>query len=62
MPSTINTCFGWVLFCKIEGSDVVDVANFTLEQDVIRELTCSRHTYAAVLTADKNRDRRNLLV
>ena len=28
----INTCFGWVLFGKIEGSDVVDVANFTLEQ------------------------------
>ena len=38
-PSAINTCFGWVLFGKIEGSNVVDVGNFTLVLDVIRELT-----------------------
>ena len=60
MPSTINTCFGWVLFGKIEGNDVVDVANLTLEQNVLRELTGSRHTYAAALTADKKKDLRYL--
>ena len=38
-PSAINTSFGWVLFGKIQGSDVVHVANLTLEQDVLRELT-----------------------
>ena len=32
----INTCFGWVLFDKIQGSDVVDVANLTLEQDALK--------------------------
>ena len=32
-PSAINTCLGWVLFGKINDSDVVDVANHTLEQD-----------------------------
>ena len=37
-PSTTNTCFEWVLFGKIEGIDVVDVANLTLEQDVMRDL------------------------
>ena len=55
-PSAINTCFGWVLFGKIEGGNVVDVANHTLEQDVFRELTGARHSYAPVFTADKDRD------
>ena len=32
-PSAINTCLGWVLFGKIQDSDVVNVANYTLEQD-----------------------------
>ena len=32
-PSALNTCFGWVLFGKIDGrTDVVDVAKHTLEQ------------------------------
>ena len=57
-PSAINTCFGWVLFGKIGGGDVVDVANLTLEQDVYIDLTGSRRSYAAVLTADKNKDLR----
>ena len=34
-PSAINTCFGWMLFGKIQGSDVVDVANLILEQDIL---------------------------
>ena len=44
---------------KIGGSDVVDVANFTLEQDVIRDFTGTRRSYAAVLTADEDRDLRD---
>ena len=44
---------------KIGGSDVADVANFTVEQDVIRDLTGTRRSYAAVLTADKNRNLRD---
>ena len=55
-PSEINTCFGWVLFGKIQGSDVVNVANLTLEQDMLKDMTGSRRSYAAVLTADKKRD------
>ena len=54
--SAINTCFGWVLFGKIEGSDVVDVDKLTLKQDALKELTRSRRFYAAVLTANKKRD------
>ena len=46
-----------MLFSKIQGSDVVDVANLTLEQDV---LTGTRHSYPAVLTADKKKDLRYL--
>ena len=38
-PSTLNTCFGWVLFGKIGDSDVVDVANHTLEEDVLKDIT-----------------------
>ena len=39
-PSALNTCFGCVLFGKINGrSDVVDIANHTL----------------AILTASKNK-------
>ena len=57
-PSALNTCFGWVLFGKINGrSDVVDVANHTMEQLVYRDET-TRRSYAAVLTAGKNEDLR----
>ena len=52
-PSAINTYLGWVLFGKIQDSDVVDVANYTLEQDELKYLTGSGRSYAAVLTADK---------
>ena len=35
-PFAINTCLGCrVLFGKIEGSDVVDVAILTLERDIL---------------------------
>ena len=59
MPSAIDTYFGWVLFGKIQGSDVVDVANLTLDLDVLRELTGSRHSYAAVLTSGKKMNLRH---
>ena len=55
-PSAINTCLGWVLFGKIQDSDVVDVANYTLEQDESKYLTGSGRSYAAVLTANKKND------
>ena len=32
-PSAINTCLGWVLFGKIQDSNV---ANYTLEQDELK--------------------------
>ena len=35
-PSVINNCFGWVLFGKTKGNNVVDAANLTLEQDVLK--------------------------
>ena len=56
MPSAINTFFGWVFFGKIQGSNVADMANFTIKQDVMGELTGTRRSYVAVLTADKNSD------
>ena len=56
IPSTINTCLGWILFGKIQDSDVVDVANYTLEQDELKYLTGSRRSYAAVVTAGKKND------
>ena len=49
---------GWTLsptIGKIQGRDVVDVANMTLEQDVLKELTGSRCSYVAVLSDYKNR-------
>ena len=52
-PSAINTCLGWVLLGKINDSDVVDVANYTLEQDELKYLSGSGRSYAAVLTANK---------
>ena len=56
-PSAINTCLGWVLFGKIQYSDVVDVAKYSLEQDELKYLTGSGRSYAAVLTtADKKDD------
>ena len=58
-PSALNTCVGWVLFGKIDGrSDVVDVANHTLEQLVYTDETETRRSYAAVLTTGKNKDLR----
>ena len=57
-PSAINTCFGWVIFGKINGSDVVDVANHTLEPAVFTDLTESRHTYASILTTGRKEDLR----
>ena len=59
-PSAINTCFGRVLFGKIEDRDVVDVANFTLEQDIMRELMGTRHSYAAIITINKKKELRYL--
>ena len=53
MPSAINTCFGWVLFGKNQVSDVVDVANLTLERDVLKVMTGLTRSYAADLSADK---------
>ena len=58
-PSALNTCFGWVLFGKIGRSDVVDVANHTMEQLVCTNVSETRRSYAAVLTADKNSDLRD---
>ena len=35
-PSAINACFGWMqLFGKIQGNDVVDIANLSLERDLM---------------------------
>ena len=58
-PSAINTCFGWVLFGKINNSDVVDVANNTLEQDESKYFTGSGRSYAAVVAAGKKNDLRH---
>ena len=52
-PSAISTCLGWVLFGKINDSDVVDVANNTLEQDESKYFTGSGRSYAAVVAAGK---------
>ena len=46
-------CFG-----KIQDSDVVDIANYTLEQDELKYMTGSGRSYAAVLTADEKNDLR----
>ena len=59
-PSAINTCLRWVLFGKIQDSDIVDVANYTLEQDELNYLTGLGRSYAAVVTADKKNDLRRL--
>ena len=48
--SASNTCLGWVLSGKIQDSDVVDVANHTLEQDELKYMTASRCSSPAVLT------------
>ena len=57
-PSAINTCLGWVLFRKMQDSDVVDVANYTLEQDELKYLTGSGRSYVAVVAAGKKNDLR----
>ena len=58
-PSAINTCLGWVLFGKINDSDIVDVANSTLEQEESKYFTGSGRSYAAVVTAGKENDLRH---
>ena len=57
MPFAINTCLGWVLFGMIQDSDVVDVANPTLEQDEINYTAGSGRSYADVVTAYKKKGR-----
>ena len=57
-PSAINTCLGWVLFGKISDSDIVDVANNTLEQEEAKYFTGSGRSYAAVARAGKKNDLR----
>ena len=59
-PSAISTCHGWVLFGKINDSDVVDVANNTREQDESKYFTGSGRSYAAVAAAGKKNDLRRL--
>ena len=49
MPSAINTCFGWVLFGKNQVSDVVDVANLTLERDVLKDMIGLTRSYRLTL-------------
>ena len=57
-PSAINTCFGCKgALCKIKHDcDIVDVANYTLEQEVLKNMTGSRRSNAAVFSADKGKD------
>ena len=45
-----------MLFRKIQDSDVVDVANHTIEQDELKYMTGSGRSYAAAVTADKKND------
>ena len=59
-PPANNTCFGWVLFGKIQSSDVVDVPNLSLVQGVLKHTTGSRCFFVAVLTANKKKDLHNL--
>ena len=56
MPSAINTCFGLVLFGKIQGNDVVDITSLTLELNVLRDIAGSTRSSAAVLTANEQKD------
>ena len=55
-PSAINAGLGWVLLRKTHDRDVVDVANYTLEQSELKYMTGSRRSYAAVFTAEKKND------
>ena len=55
-PFVFNNCFGWVLFGKIHGSDVVDIVNLTLEQDILKKLMGWRCSYTAALTGNKESD------
>ena len=55
MPSVMNICFGSVLFGIIHDSDIVDFANYTLEQEVLKDIAKLSRSYAAVVTADKKR-------
>ena len=47
-PSTINTFFGRVLFGIIQGNDVVDLANLTIEQDVISKMMGTIWSYSGM--------------
>ena len=53
-PSAINTSFGWVLFGKIKGSDIVDVANHTLEEDVLKDIDEFAFSYMGIVNKKKD--------
>ena len=55
-PSALNTCFGWVLFGRIGDSDVVDVANHTLEEDVLKDITEFAYSYTGTVITNKEKD------
>ena len=56
MPFTINTRFKWELLGKIQGSDVVDFTNITLQLDMLKDMTGLTSFYAVVFTSIKKKD------
>ena len=48
-PSAINTASGWVPFGKIQGNNVVDIANLTLEHEILKDIAGFTQTYTATL-------------
>ena len=48
-PFAINTCFGWVLFGKIQGNHVVDITNLTHEHEMLKNTAGLTRCYAVVL-------------
>ena len=54
-PSALNTMLGWVVFGKIEGGDVEEVANLTLERMVDRTDVDTRRCFVSVATPNKSR-------
>ena len=60
-PSALNTCFGWVVFGKVFGSDrdVVEEANLTMERQVYieeKDIVDTRHCFMSMVTTDKDYD------
>ena len=55
-PSTISTCIGWVLFGKIQGNDVIDITNLTLECELLKDIAVLTRSYTSILTAEKKKD------